>query len=188
MKKNKKTKVIIIIISALVCISAALIVLEKTGVTDFYHKDTAPSTSSSLQTDEVPSANPTNTVDYGPPSDDNTTQVPEKNPSIPSETPINNSLSVAITSTRKNSDGSSYLIKAVVGGTESGTCSVTATKGSLLATDNGTIGLSSNQNSCLDLALPIGQLTESGIWNVVVTVTDQNGATASTDTTMEVIL
>ena len=184
-------KYIIWVSLLLAAAGSVLLILEKLQITNFYSVKTNSSSSSS-STDktsgEVPSAKPTNTVDYGPATEEDITSVPEKDPNLQPEVPANTNLYVSITNMRKSSDASSYLVKAAVAGTEFGTCSVTAEKSFKVISDQGTIGLSSNQISCLDLSLPVNLFTESGIWNITVQVTDQNGATASSSSTLEVIL
>ena len=184
MKKNKK--IILILIFLLLVVALIMVVLEKSGITNFYTSQKT-ATSSNQQTGEVPSASPTNTVDYGPAETNDTTTIPEKDSNLQTQNPVNENLIATITSTRKSSDGSNYLIKVAVSGTESGTCKVVATKNSLNISVTSEIGLSGSQLSCLDLKIPISSL-ESGTWNINVTVADMNGATTETSSTMEVIL
>ena len=152
--------------------------LEKN--TNFY--STSPNSTTSEQTSltgEVPSANPTNTVDYSAPKPDDTTTIADKNPTPTTPAPTNPELAVIVTNSRPSGD--LYLIKAVIAGTDSASCSAVMTKGSLTASASSGTAMIEGQFSCKDLSIPLSQLPESGEWTLVVTATDKTGATASTN-------
>lgn len=183
-KKSYKIYVFASIV-ALILVPGILLILEGKGVTNFYSSD---GKSTDVIQDDIRSLDsiPTNTVDYGPPRAEDGFVVPDKDPDSTPTTPGNSDLSATITSTRKNSAGTAYLIKVAVMGTDSGSCTATMTKGSKTITANSGISLSAGVYSCTNLEVPLSELSESGIWNIGVTVTDKTGATSATNT--EVIL
>jgi len=177
--KKSILRPILVVVLSLVGIAAALVILEKTGVTNFYSASSTPTPPTQQITGEIPSANPTNTIDYSPPNPDNAVVIPDKNPNPLQPIPTNPELSIVMTNSRKSGDD--YLIKAVIAGTDSATCSVTMTKGSLTASASSGATTIEGQYSCDNLFIPMSQLTESGEWNIAITVTDKAGAKASTN-------
>lgn len=179
--KTSKLRYIFIALAIVVLLGAIVFTLEKTGVTNFYSSSPTPtSQEQSSLTGEVPSANPTNTVDYSAPKPDDTTPIADKNPAQTTPvSPTNPDLS--ITMTRAFKYGDLYLIKAVIAGTDSASCSATMSKGSLTTSGNSGTAMIEGQFSCKDLSIPMSQLPELGEWNLVLTVTDKTGATASTN-------
>lgn len=177
--KKSKLRYVLVVVCALVMLTLVAFTLEKTGVTDFYNSAPAPATQEQASlTGEVPSSNPTNTVDYSAPKPDDTITIPDKNPTPTTPAPTNPELAVVVTNSRKSSD--LYLIKAVIAGTDSASCSAVMSKGSLTASGNSGTAMIEGQFSCKDLSIPMSQLTESGEWALVLTVTDKTGTTAST--------
>lgn len=191
MYKNNQTKrfnysLFIIPILATIMICGALFALEKKGITNFY--TASPNSSESSQNSPLDGStiNPTNTIDYGPAKVEDTTVVSDKVPGTQPIPVVNADLSVTITSVRMNTAGTAFLIKAAVEGTESGSCKVEMNKGSSALTSSGGVELVSGLYSCMNLEIPLSELSEKGTWGVIVTVTDKAGASASTNT--EVIL
>jgi len=183
--KKSKLHYVFIAFGILIVLSVVLFGLEKTGVTNFYTSATTPTAQEqSTLTGEVPSGGPSNAIDYSAPKPDDITTIADKNPTPATPTPTNPELAVVFTNARISSD--LYLIKAVIAGTDSATCSATMSKGPLTATANSGSAMIEGQLSCKDLSIPMSQLPESGEWNLVLAVTDKTGATAST--TEQVIL
>jgi hypothetical protein len=177
--KTSKLRYVFIALGTVVLLGAIAFALEKTGVTNFF--DSSPNLTASEQTGltgVIPSANPTNTVDYSAPKPDDTITIADKNPNPAPVTPTNPELTVVVTNSRKSGD--LYLIKAVIVGTDSASCSATMSKGSLTASGNSGTAMIEGQFSCKDLSIPMSQLPETGEWTIVLTVTDKTGATAST--------
>ncbi len=178
--KKSNLRYLFMAIGALFLLGAIAFTLEKTGVTNFY--SSAPSSTTSEQTSftgEIPSANPTNTVDYSTPKPDDTTPIADKDPNSATPATTNPELSVVVTNSRKSGD--LYLIKAVIAGTDSASCNAVMTKGSLTTSGNSGTAMIEGQFSCKDLSIPLSQLPESGEWDLTLTVTDKTGATASTN-------
>jgi len=186
--KKSSLKYLYIVVALLAIIPATIYILETRGITNFFYEveQLNKSATSSEVSAEVPSAAPINTVDYGAPKPEDSTLIPDKNPNSLTPTPVNAELDITITSTRKNSAVTAYLVKAVVVGTDSGSCTVTMSKGQKSFTASSGISLVEGQYSCTDLQIPLSSLDEAGTWAVGVAVTDKSGATASTST--EVIL
>lgn len=156
----------------LLFIAVALVVLEKLNITKFYTK---PSSSiNSTATGEIPSARPTNTVDYSTPSNPQTPVDTHKG-DTPLPSPMNQNLSVTITRIAKSYDQKNYLFKAVVGGATSGRCTVNVSKDGQTVSDTGSLGPIESELSCLDLSIPADTLA-AGTWLAVVTATDSAGA------------
>jgi hypothetical protein len=179
--KNRSKKLLFLsLISAALITAGVVFVLDRKGVIHLFHSGRVASTNSATSTGEVESANPVNTVDYGPAKSTDNQPVPDKNPNLTPETPTNSELAVVITSYRKSGD--LFLIKAVIAGTDTATCEATMTKGSLSASGSSGASTIEGQYSCKDLSIPMSQLTESGEWNLTVTVTDKTGAKISAST------
>jgi len=181
-KKHSKKPLILGLVSMLILIGSAVVVLEKTGRIDLYSREQPEST----ETGVVESANPTNTVDYGPAEPSDNQPIPEKSIDTPETTPNNPELGAVITSTRKSSDGQSYLVKVAVVGATSGTCTATMYNDSVKLESTSEITKPAEQYSCNDLSFPMSQVSSSSNWSINVVVTDQDGATSTTST--EVIL
>jgi hypothetical protein len=179
-KSNKVTLVGFLAgVGSVLAIIAALLVLEKLNVTHFYTKPVKLVVSDSTPTPVIPSAKPTNTVNYGAPTPGEEQVVPSKNPTPSSVSPINSELSATFTNPRINSDKTLFLVKVAVTGATSGTCSATMTNNGSTATKTGTIALSAGQYSCSGLDIPMDTLTPRGTWSLSVTVTDQNNASTT---------
>jgi hypothetical protein len=164
---------------AVLAVIAVLLVLEKLNVTHFYTKPASNTAANSTPAAAVPSATPTNTVNYAPPTPaDGEVVVPSKNTTPSTVSPVNTDLSATINSTRKSNDGTLFLVKVAVAGTQSGTCSATMTKGGSTSTKTGTIALSGGQYICTGLDIPMDTLS-AGTWSLKVTVTDANGASTT---------
>lgn len=161
-----------------------LFALEKNGITNLYTLQNQDATEvSKFPVDDEGNRLP-NTVDYGPSKDEDSVPIPDKSISPVQQVVTNPDLSVIVTNSRKSGD--LYLIKAVIAGTDSASCSTTMSKGTLTASASSGTTMIEGQFSCKDLSIPLSQLPESGEWTLVVTVTDKTGATAST--TEKVIL
>jgi hypothetical protein len=156
---------------------ATIFILEKNGLINLYTKPMAKTTVTQ-PAKGVPSANPTNTVNYSPATSSDNQPVPAKDPST--TTPQNSSLSATITRTTKSSDGSNFLIKVAVLGTTQGGCEATMKNGDVLATSQGIIELSGGQYGCSGLSIPLSKLNSPGSWQLTVKVTDSTGATDET--------
>lgn len=160
----------------LVLLSAtSIVLLEKLNITNFYSSD-----SSIESSDTTPKINPANTVDYSPAKESDNILVPEKDINT-TPNPVNPGLAATITSTRISSDGTQYLVKVAVAGTEAGSCALTMTQGSTTLSAASDIGITNNQYSCTDLRIPYPSLSK-GTWQIEVVVTDQSGATVSAKT------
>lgn len=173
---NSKSHYLYIALGLAVLLGVLLFTLEKTGVTNFYTSTPSVYTSDDNTIDTL-STTPTNKVDYGPAKTEDATSVPDKSSSPTPAAPTNPDLSVVITNTRKSGD--LYLIKAVISGTDSATCTATMSNGSQSATGSSGAGMIEAQYSCKDLSIPLSQLVEPGEWKLDLVVTDKNGATAS---------
>lgn len=171
-QKNKKkgTKMAIITLLIALCGLTIGLVLEKLNITHFYTKKT---TTTHTPADQA--LRPENSVDYTVSTE--TPAITDNKTEAETPPPSNAALSVSITRAAKSSDSKSFLVKAVVEGTNSGSCTATLTQGNSQKSINGTIGLSANQVSCLGLTLPLSSLS-SGQWRLVLSVTDDSGATA----------
>ena len=181
--KNRSKKLLFLsLISGLVIVAGTLLILDRKGVINLFHRSKVADTSSASSTGEIKSANPTNTVDYNPAKSTDNQPVPDKNPNLGPATPTNPELGVLITNPRKSQSGDLYLIKAVISGTDTATCEATMTKGTLSASGSSGAAIIEGQYSCKDLSIPMSQLTESGEWNLTVTVTDKTGAKISSST------
>lgn len=177
--KKRTLYILIATISVITLIVGVLFVLEKAGITNFYTVGSGSQANvNTINNGDNKSANPPNTVDYSVAKPEDSVPIEDKNPSQPTRVATNPELAVVITNPRPS--GSQFLIKAVISGTDSATCSATMTKGSLSATASSGASIIEAQYSCKDLSIPMSQLPESGDWNLQVTVTDKTGATAST--------
>lgn len=179
--KSQKNKFILFIPSAILVVALMIFILYKMNIINLFSGKTNTSSSVVSPSSEVANEKSTNTVDYGPANPSDNTPVPDKNPNAPDQT-VNNELSATITSTRKSTDGANYLVKVAVLGTESGSCTLTMSKGSKVLTVKSDITMPANQYSCSELKIPMTSIDESGEWDITVSITDQNGATFSTST------
>ena len=176
-RRKSNIRYLVALILVLAVSGVTMFTLEKTGVTNFY---TSEKPKSEGPVGEISSTDFTNTVDYGPAMPEDKTTIPDKVVDKQPDASLSSKLSVTITSTRKNTASTAYLIKAAVVGTESGTCSATISKGPKSFTTSGNISLSSGLYSCMNLEVPLSSLDESGSWHIEVTATDNTGNTAST--------
>jgi len=178
---NKKLKVRYVIFTAvtLFIASSFLFFSEKKGITNLY----TSTPNSQITQEQFPTDTEgnrlTNTVDYSGPNSSDSVPILDKSTETSQPLPANSALSVVMTNSRKSGDD--YLIKAVIAGTDSATCSATMTNGSLTASASSGATTIEGQYSCDNLFIPLSQLTESGEWNLVITVTDKAGAKASTN-------
>lgn len=185
-KKSKAKQITAIVVAIIIFASGMLFVLEKTDVTNLFSSD--------KRADDTPIAAvvPTaeikkqpNTVDYGPANPADNQPVTDKKPTD-EVTPVpSTELSLAIIRADKSQDKSSLLVKAVVTGSTSGTCTATMSKGSLSKSVTGPVALSASEYSCAGLTFAMSDLLESGTWSLVVTLSDGGGTASSS---MEVIL
>jgi HSP20 family molecular chaperone IbpA len=182
---NKPKKYYALIVVLLVAgFMVTLFTLERTGVTNFYQQANSDTTTQSQPPETAAELKPTNTIDYNPSRDEDSIPIADKDPNPTTPTVTNTELTVVVTNTRRSLD--QYLIKAVISGAKTATCSVTMSKGSLTVSGKSDAAMIEGQLSCKDLSIPLAQLTEPGEWNLELTVSDETGASAST--TEKVIL
>jgi hypothetical protein len=181
-KENKNTKKILLIILLLgVSLAAIAVVLEKTGVTDFYQKNTpAPLT-------------PGNTVNLDPPTEEESQagddqkaiiiQKQEAEAEQPSE--LTNEASVVIVDA--NQYGSEIEVRAFVSNIiEDGECTYTFTKpgSDTLSRTTPAYGDASS-TPCISLKLDKSEFNDSGTWSLDVTYTNST-TTGSATTSLEI--
>ncbi len=173
MNKKKLKSLSITLVITLLLVATGVLLLEKSGVTNFSNR----ADESSDESVSTESLLPTNTVDYGPTRSEDNTTVPDKmvDPVTPATT--DQSLSVVITSARKSGD--KLLVKAVSSSANPLSCTATLRKDSVTHTSTSGSALIENQNSCKDLFFELYQIKISGEWDLDVTVKDAGGATAS---------
>ena len=185
-KKSKAKQITAIVVAIIIFASGMLFVLEKTDVTNLFSSD--------KRADDTPIAAvvPTaeikkqpNTVDYGPANPADNQPVTDKKPTD-EVTPVpSTELSLAIIRADKSQDKTNLLVKAVVTGSTSGTCTATMTKGSVSKSVTVPVALSASEYSCTGLNFAMSDLLESGTWSLVVALSDSGGTASSS---MEVIL
>lgn len=176
-KGNSRLRYAIVILGTVLFSSITLFVLEKSGITNFYSVKKPPLTESQTVS-EVPSASPTNTVDYSIAKRENTPAIADKDPSQPVVPPTNPELTVVITNTRVS--GSLFLVKGVISGTDTATCRATMTNAGKSVTFSSGASTIEGQYSCKDLSIPVSQLVGYENWYLELTVTDKTGSNATT--------
>jgi hypothetical protein len=174
--KNTNTKKTLAIIVGVVIFLGIVLVLEKTGVTNFYEK-TSPTTST------------TETINLEPPTEEEQQTAnlqKEKNQATEEETVLPDSAKVAIV------DASVYDSEAevrafVTNVVQDGTCTVTFSKGDLKFVKTVPAYADASSTPCITLTVPITEFSESGIWEVKITYSNDT-ITGSATTTMTVEL
>lgn len=179
-KHSNRKRYIILSVTGLFVIGATLLVLEKTGVTNFYSR------SSQTASSDLPAGvAPPNTVDYSSPA--NSQPDPsintEKNPvQTDPATVTDNSLSVTITRAGQDS-AKGFAAVAAIGGTTSGTCTLELSKdGAIILQRTTAVKQEGTLNVCYDFYTPKGGLPASGTYTLKISVADdskQGSATQS---------
>ena len=85
--------------------------------------------------------------------------------------------SINITSAMQQGD--SVIINALVGGTTSGSCSLSMTNGNNKIQKSATIGFQVSYYICQGFVVNTSELVSKGDWTVVINVTSPNGASQS---------
>lgn len=178
--RKSKLRYVFILLGVVVALGVVAFALEKTGVTNLYSANNSEQTKdTSTLSNEDTGIKPTNTVDYSAPKPTDNSPIPDKNPDPTPSTPTNPELSVVVTNSRESYG--MYLVKAVISGTDSASCRVEMSKGASSAVGTSGASFIEGQYSCTDLSIPMSELGQAGEWNLVLTVTDKTGATASTN-------
>lgn len=140
------------------------------------------------QKDERDSVRPANTVDYGPPKKEDSAGVQsdkdkiangESKPDTGSPTPSPSS-SMIVSFTQAQQSDSQVIIRALVDGATSGTCTLTASKSSQTSvTKTAPIGVQANYSICQGFDIPTSEFPASGEWKISITATNASGQTSA---------
>ena len=171
--KNKKNKKLTFIL-----IGTALLLTVAIGAFWYNLHNKA---SSEPQTASKEATRDVNTVNYEPAKEaDNIAEKSAKEQLAESGTdsqPTNNPLGVSITSAQQQDQ--TVLIRTLVDGTSSGTCTMTASKaGQQALTKNAPINTQASYSICQGFNIPSSEFSSAGEWSFEVKVS-ANGATAT---------
>lgn len=179
-QQKRKKKFVIGAIAAVLILAAGLYIF----VAKPFSRISAPQTTAQT--------NPTrnvNDVDYSPPSpQDQALQDQQKDqivqpPSNPSPSP--STITVSISRASQASPGEPLVIRAIVAGASSGTCTVTLTKsGQPTITKTFPITFAATYNTCDNSQINASDFSVDGDWQLQVTA--QGGATTSAPATQTV--
>ncbi|HSX31925.1 MAG TPA: hypothetical protein VLF43_01585 [Candidatus Saccharimonadales bacterium] len=129
------------------------------------------------QSDNVASnqpVKPTNTVDYGPPTEEEKAETERRKEEITKDDgslPQSTDLSVSIIRANQPSAGQPVSVRALVTGTSTGTCTVTLTKsGQPAVTKTVPVVFEVNSASCQGADIPAADFKQSGDYDLKLTV------------------
>jgi hypothetical protein len=172
LRKQKSSKKVLII--------GAAILLVSVGAGAWYLTRNQNSSISA-----APTAAPTNTVNYGPPTEqEQASQNQQKddflnNTTGDGSTPANQpspDVSISITRAGQTGAGQAVNVRTIVSGTTSGTCDMVFTKGSTNVTKSYPISVTATSAVC-NADIDIASFNESGSWNLSVVA--KNGSKTS---------
>lgn len=176
MTQKKHSPITIILVSSVLVTVGLLSIylLERRGITNFFERNTTITADN-----KKPSAELSNTVDYGPAKESDNQPVAVKGDRPLESQPPAQMLAVTITRTSYSTDQTQYLVKAAISGTQSGTCTAVLVSGSKRIEASGSIGLVGGQVSCVELAFSANAVQASNTWHL--TVTAKNGTNSAQD-------
>jgi hypothetical protein len=159
MKLNKILPIIVIVIFGTLFIG---VVLEKTGVTDFYSKPKV----------ETVTPRPVNDVKYEPAT---TTEQEEgqrrKQELIDkyNEPEKQDSISVTLSAAGQDEPGGPVIVRALIDGTTSGTCTLTLTSSTNTVTKTATVSNAGTYYMCKGFSVPKSEVS-NGSWDLKLVV------------------
>ena len=161
-------------------IAALILLLAVAGVCASYF--TKPGTTANNQP-----TRPTNNVDYSPPTEEEKAETERRKEEITKDDgslPESTDLSVSIIRANQSSAGQPVNIRALVSGASSGTCNVTLSKsGQPPVTKSFPVAFEVNSASCQGADIPAADFSESGDYDLKITVqTDTAVSPAATQT------
>ncbi len=178
--KNNKKNAVIVAILLLLFVATLLIILEKTGVTNFYTKKPTQSVGTSTE----------NTINLGPPTEEEKNAGDEKKAEVLEQdnqedaTPTSDNVSVVIVDANQYEEV--VEVRAFVANTlKDGTCTYIFKK------DNNTIEKTTpayadaSSTPCITLTVNRSEFISPGTWNLTVNYTSQN-LQGSESTTLEI--
>ncbi|MCA9346755.1 hypothetical protein KC960_04660 [Candidatus Saccharibacteria bacterium] len=159
MAKQKKSKILLITLLVIVALGCILFVLEKTGVTDFYHKNNTTEQST-----------PTPTINYEPPTNEEKQQADTQkqiNENTDKNTQLPNTAEVVIVDA--NQYDQNIEVRAFVSNViQDGTCEITFIKGNTEFSKTTSAKADASTTPCLAVTVPRSEFIESGEWTVKV--------------------
>jgi hypothetical protein len=161
-------KIALILASVLLLAGFTLFILEKTHVINIYHKSIA----------QESNVKPVNTVDYSPATaNDNANNDQIKQNSL-NDTPQVRPLTVTITRATQDPSSKTLIIRALVDGTTSGSCTLELSRGSgAELTKQASVIQQNNTYTCGGFNISQSELPGVGEWTVKLSVS--NGSTTA---------
>jgi len=152
-------------------------VLEKTHVINLYHK-TTPRVSATTK--------PTSSIDYSPATaNDNANNDQIKKNSL-GDTPQSQPLNVTITRLTQNPDTKTLIVRALVEGASTGTCTLEFSQSNNppQLTRQAQISQQNNIFICNGYDIPQSELPGTGTWSVKLTINDGSNSAFATQNIM----
>jgi len=87
--------------------------------------------------------------------------------------------SAKVTITYAGQNGANLSVSALVSGATSGTCNLTATKGSTVVTKSAPVGYQVSYYICQGFDVPTSEFAQKGEWNVIVELVTASGSVKS---------
>lgn len=160
---GKKQKILIVIV---------LLLVVAGGIAVFYFYNTQRNNNTTAN-----APRPVNSVDYSPP-----TAEQEQSTSTQKDEIINNynkgqsgsdqntTSSIAVTISRANQTSAGLSVGTIIDGAKSGTCNVALSRaGQPTISKTFTIAYEATSGFCQEAVIPIGEITSSGEWQLIVT-------------------
>ena len=182
-RRFKPLKALIVILLVVVVASGALLVLEKTGTTDFIKEQTPANASgpSKEQQAEQAQGDAKTKQDY---LDSVTKSTDSNGGDDTSTTNTETATEPSSLSISASQNGNTATILTQIHGVAAGSCKLTATNGSYSTTQTAQIIFQPEFSSCAGFSIPVNTLG-TGSWNIVVAVTPHSGDALSKSTTLE---
>lgn len=178
LKQTTPKSRLIFILGSLLLLFVAALVLEKTGVTDFYHKAQSPTTDGTESS-----------INYDPPTeeevkagDEKKQEIIQEEESTPTEPVTEANVVIVDASQYDNSVEVRAFVSNII---KDGTCSFTFTKDNNKVTKVGPAFGDASSTPCIAQTIPVSEFSESGEWNLVVRY-EADGVAGSAETTVNI--
>jgi hypothetical protein len=162
MKLNKMLPIIVIVIFGALFIG---LILEKTGVTDFYSKPKV----------EIVAPRPVNDVKYEPATTTEQEEGQRRKQELINQ--YNNpekqdSINITLSAATQDEPGGPIIVRALVDGTTSGTCTLTLTSGAKTITKTDVISNAGTYYTCKGFSVAKSEVS-NGNWNLKLVVENE---------------
>lgn len=156
-------------------LSFSIFVLEKSSVTNFYSKPT----NHIDQPSPILGVSPVNTIDYSPTSDEEKSdgetikQQAADQANSPEQSTNNSTISVSLSAAGQDEKGGPIIVRTIVNGDSSGTCSVVIKNSNISKEYSAVVVNSGTYNSCNGFDIPVNEIP-AGSYSLILTVVSGN--------------